>query len=105
MHDFSFPEGRSINIYIDKEKLPCKVEGFETATSLIKKAGRGCFLFKIDWNSAYQQVLVAPAYWELCGFKFEGKFYVDTWLPYMDDHLIIMLKWGSDGKKSILFCV
>ena len=48
VHVLSFPEWESINIYIDKENFPCRLQGFETTTTLISKAESGSILLKID---------------------------------------------------------
>lgn len=52
------------------------------AMGLVREAGCGCLMAKIDWKSAYRQILVRPEDLHLLGFFFEGAFYVDTRLPF-----------------------
>ena len=49
---------------------------------LIRKAGRGCFLFATDVARAYDQLPLDPTDWPLVCFTFEGRFFVDISLRF-----------------------
>ena len=49
---------------------------------LIRRAGRGCFLFATDVARAYRQLPLDPADWPLVCFTFEGRFFSDISLPF-----------------------
>ena len=49
---------------------------------LIRKAGRGCFLFATDMARAYRQFPLHPRDRPLLCFIFEGWFFVDISLPF-----------------------
>ena len=66
MH-LSAPHLNSINDCIDKEPYSLNYSTIEDATRLIAKAGPGCFLSKIDVNSAFRLIPVSRHDWELLG--------------------------------------
>ena len=49
---------------------------------LIKRAGKGCFLFATDVARAYRQLPLDPRNWPLVCFTFEGRFFVYISLPF-----------------------
>ena len=63
--DLSQPIGQSINEFISKEEFPCKYTPFDEATRLVRIAGKGCFLTKVDIKHAYRLLPVRPADWPL----------------------------------------
>ena len=80
--DLSQPKGKSINDFISKEAFPCKYTPFDEATRLVRKAGRGCFLSKIDIKHAYRLLPVRPEDWPLLVYCWQGQYYVDLKLPF-----------------------
>ena len=46
------------------------------------RAGRFCWLIKLDVEAAYKQVPVRPEDWPLLGFWWEGKYYYERVLPF-----------------------
>jgi hypothetical protein len=82
VHDLSFPPGRSVNDGIDPADFVCAFESVDEAIALLQEVGVGALMLKRDWQSAYKQICVAPADWELCGFVVDGGFYMDTRLPF-----------------------
>ena len=81
IHHLSFPEGQSVNDYIDKELCTVHYASFDTAVELVVKAGRGAWLAKADVKSAFRLLPIAPSDYELLGFTFGGQFYYDKCLP------------------------
>jgi hypothetical protein len=54
----------------------------EDAMRLVAKAGKGAKLMKRDLKSAFRHISVNPRNHWLLIFKWEGKFYVDMFLPF-----------------------
>ena len=80
--DLSQPVGQSINEFISKEEFPCKYTPFDEATRLVRIAGKGCFLTKVDIKHAYRLLPVRPADWPLLVYYWEGQYCVDLKLPF-----------------------
>ena len=55
---------------------------------LIRKDGRGCYLYATDVARAYRQLRLDPADWPLICFQFEGRYFIDISLP-------IGLRWAA----------
>ena len=49
---------------------------------LIRKAGRGCFLYTTDVARTYRQLPLDPRDWPLVCFMFEGRFFADISFPF-----------------------
>ena len=60
---------------------------------LLRKSGRGCFLFAIDVAMAYRQLPLDPRDWSLVCFTFEGNFLWSLVSPLACDgwHLTVKL--------------
>jgi len=82
IHDLSFPRGTSVNDSILASLFPAEYERIDAAIALIRQVGPGALLMRIDWASAFQQIMLSPDDWELCGFVFKGQFFADTRLPF-----------------------
>ena len=80
--DLSQPKGESINDFISKEEFPCKYTPFDEATRLIREAGKGCYLTKVDIKHAYRLLPVRPDDWPLLVYHWEGQYCVDLKLPF-----------------------
>jgi len=48
IHHLSYPEGGSINVFIDPKLSSVQYTSFDAAITFIKKIGRNCKLFKMD---------------------------------------------------------
>ena len=82
IHHLSFPEGKSINDFIDPELCTVHYASFDTAVDLVRGFGPGgAWLAKTDIKSAFRLLPVAPADYELLGFKFGGLYYYDKCMP------------------------
>ena len=80
--DLSQPAGNSVNDFISKEDFPCKYTPFDEATRLVRQAGPGCFLTKVDIKHAYRLLPVRPDDWPLLVYHWEGNYCVDLKLPF-----------------------
>lgn len=77
----SYPEGRSVNDGIPQEFSTVHCATVDDAISLIKRCGRGSALAKTDIKSAFRIIPVHPSDYQLLGFHWKGKWYVDRCLP------------------------
>jgi hypothetical protein len=83
IHHLSFPYGlNSISINAGIEREPLVLGRFDDACNAIRRAGRGCFLIKLDVEAAYKQVPVRPEDRALLGLKWDGAYYYELVLPF-----------------------
>ena len=80
--DLSQPKGFSINEYILKEDFAVQYTPFDEATDLVRLAGQFCYLSKLDIKHAFRLIPVHPSQWHLLCYWWEGKYFVDTVLPF-----------------------
>ena len=80
--DLSQPEGSSINEWIDKDEFSVHYTHFDEATKLVRMAGEGCFMCKVDIKHAFRLLPVHPSEWNLLGYIWEDSYFVDTRLPF-----------------------
>ena len=82
IHHLSFPEGESLNDFIDPELCSVKYTHFDEAIHMVQDMGRACLLSKLDIKSAYRLLPVSPAEFDQLGFMFDNKFYFDKAMPF-----------------------
>ena len=70
IHHFSYPEGGSVNDFIDPAVASVRYTSFYEAIELVQKLGKNCKLFKMDIKNAFKLLPIHPADFELLGFKF-----------------------------------
>ncbi|KAK3750453.1 hypothetical protein QZH41_000436 [Actinostola sp. cb2023] len=78
IHDLSWPRDKSVNDFIPAERFQCYYDTLDRAISLVKQAGTGAYMAKLDLPDAYRHILVRPADWDLLG---------STWPIYVDGEL------------------
>ena len=66
----------------------------EDLCSLIRKTGKGCFLYSTDVARAYRQLHLDAGYWPLVCFKFDSSFYVDISLHFR-------LRWAPSHCQAV----
>ena len=81
IHHLSFPEGNSVNDFIDPDYCTVHYTPFDEVLEMIAALGKNSFLAKMDVKSAFRLLPVHPSDHELFGFKFNNKFYYDMCLP------------------------
>ena len=80
--DLSSPEGDSVNDNIPKQYGTIVYETLDDAIRLVAQAGKGAMMMKRDLKSAFRHVHVNPCDYWLLLFEWQGKFYVDMFLPF-----------------------
>ena len=78
----SSPEGSSINDGIPKEMCSLRYVSVDDIIPKLLQLGQGALMAKLDIESAYRIVPVHPEDRHLLGIRWEGKFFVDTALPF-----------------------
>ena len=83
IHDLSHPkhDGTSVNAHIPREYCAVKYEDFDVVADLIVKNGPGCYIGKIDIESAFRIIPIHPSDYWLLGLKFRNDIYFDKRLP------------------------
>jgi hypothetical protein len=77
----SFPPGNSINDGIPDELISVKYASFDQAVGLVQEVGHMAYLAKCDIKSAFRLLPIYPGDFDLLGFKFDGKYFIDKCLP------------------------
>src|SRR5271156_6018275 len=80
--DLSAPINSSVNDYVDESFGSLLYTTFDTAISNIRRLGKGAVLMKRDLKSAFRHIPVAVEDHWLLLFEWEGKFYIDAFLPF-----------------------
>lgn len=81
IHHLSYPEGESVNDFIDQKVCSVQYAKFDDAVSMIQHLGNGALLAKADIKSAFRLLIVSPGDFELLGFRLDNKYYYDKCLP------------------------
>ncbi|MEW8547291.1 MAG: reverse transcriptase domain-containing protein [Candidatus Thiodiazotropha sp.] len=82
IHHLSYPHGFSVNDFIDPQICSVQYTSFDEAVFLMQDLGSNCKLFKMDLKNAFRLLPVNRNDFELLGFKFNGKYYVEKSLPF-----------------------
>ena len=81
IHHLSYPRnGDSVNAYI--MHLEVKMKAFERAVDNLRTCGQGCYMAKIDIESAYRCIPVNPLDWPLQGMQWDGQFFFDIVMQF-----------------------
>ena len=81
IHNLSHPEGSSVNDYIPQELATVQYASIQNAISFIKDAETIVFMAKVDIESAFRIIPIAPKDTPLLGFKWRDNYYMDIVLP------------------------
>ena len=79
--NLSYPQGNSVNDFIDENFTSVSYSSFDTVVSMVQKIGKGALIGKKDIKSAFRLLPCYPGDFDLLGFKIEGNFYIDKCLP------------------------
>lgn len=82
IHHLSYPEGGSVNDYIDPNLASVQYTSFDEAIAMMQRLGQNCKLFKMDLKNAFRNLPINPHDFHLLGFSFKGKFYFDKALVF-----------------------
>ena len=80
--DLSAPSGFSVNDGISPALCSLEYASVEQAATLVRRAGPGALMAKLNLSSAYRHVPVHPDDSHLLGFEWRGVTYVDRALPF-----------------------
>ena len=80
--DLCSPEGSSVNNGIPIEFGTITYETLSDAIRLVAQAGKGAVMMKCDLKSAFRHVPIHPCDYWLLIFEWNGKFFVDMFLPF-----------------------
>lgn len=91
IHDLSWPPGRAVNDFIDKEEVSCTYIKFEDVLERVKIFGKGALMAKLDLKDAFKNIKVCRSDWALLGTQWqvvdhtgtaETVYFMDTVLPF-----------------------
>ena len=78
--------------------------------AIVNLLGPGTLLSKIDLKNAFQLIPVCPADWNLLGIFWQGKYYIDTCLPFglhsapcIFNHLATAIHWILQNNYNVQF--
>lgn len=80
--DLTYGGADAVNTYIPDDEAEVRYQSFDKALVYVRELGRGCWLGKIDWKSAFRQVAVAAADWPLLGLHWRDQLFVRLVLPF-----------------------
>ncbi|XP_057175701.1 uncharacterized protein LOC130545285 [Triplophysa rosa] len=113
--DLSSPHGSpfpSINSLIPLEEFSLHYHDVDQAITLIKNAGRGAWLAKVDITSAFKVMLIHPDFWHLFCICWRKKFYFSIRLtfgcrssPKIFDLLSETICWILPNNYTILYLI
>ena len=80
--DLSSPKGQAVNDGIDQADYSVRYSSFDDAVDLVHSLGPGSTMAKIDIKHAFRLCPVRPQDYQLLGMCWNGKYYIDTRLPF-----------------------
>ena len=80
--DLSSPDGQSVNDGIAKDLASLAYISVDDVVAVIRKAGRGALLGKMDIKQAYRNVPVSAVDRQYLGMQWEGQVFIDGVLPF-----------------------
>ena len=82
IYHLSAPLGKSINDFINPDTYTLTYCSVDDAFAIVNLLGPGTLLSKIDLKNAFRLVPVRQADWNLLGICWQGKYYINTCLPF-----------------------
>ena len=73
--NLSSPIGKSVNEGIDNSQFPASMSSTTKWLRILHKAGKNCYIVKIDWRMAYKQIAVNPEDVNLQWFEWLGMYF------------------------------
>jgi len=80
--NLSAPKGYSVNDGIEIEEFPASMSSTYAWLRVLNKAGKGCWIAKVDWSDAYKHVAVKESDLDLQWFEWGGKFFQELCLVF-----------------------
>ena len=82
IHHLSYPEGNSVNSFIDQKYCSVQYTSFDTALNMLSKLGKGAMAARLDIKSAFRLLPIHPSDYELLGYRISDYYFVDKCLPF-----------------------
>ncbi|RLJ22836.1 hypothetical protein DJ031_00175 [bacterium endosymbiont of Escarpia laminata] len=108
IHHLSYPEGSSVNDFIPKEFSSVRYATIYDAIEFIKHSPRLVYMAKVDIESAFRIIPIAPADRPLLGFRWRGQFFMDAVLPMgcssscsIFERFSTALEWAAKVKLGV----
>ena len=102
VHHLSWPRSvanASVNASI--MDFDVKLDAFDKAVQAVRELGKGCFMSKIDIESAYRCIPVRPLDWPLLGLQWRDKFYFDIVMQFGITSATAIFEWYSSAAQHI----
>ena len=80
--DLSSPKGLSVNEWISKDDFSVTFSKSDDAVNLVRLAGPGALVAKLDIKHAFRIMPVHPDDWDLLGTCWEGLYFAELCLPF-----------------------
>lgn len=82
IHHLSYPQGSSLNDFIDPDLCSVQYTSFDKAVAMVQELGQNTLLAKSDVKSAFRLLCIAPEDFDQLGFQFLDKYYFDKCMPF-----------------------
>ena len=102
IHHLSWPRTAahtSVNASITD--FAVKLNAFDMALKAARQLGKGCYMCKIDIESAYRCIPVRPADWPLLGLQWHNFFYFDVVMQFGITSATAIFEWYSTAAHFI----
>ena len=105
--DLSWSLGASVNAGIDKNTylgsdFELMFSSVDDITNVLKRLGKGVFLYRIDVSRTFRHVKVDPGDHDLLGLQWDAT-YIDTCAPFRMHHRSQIFQCLSDAIRYIMF--
>lgn len=112
IHHLSYPKNHSVNFFIDPDFASVQYTSFDDAVKNLVSLGKNTNMAKTDVDSAFRLIPVNPKDHPLLGFKFQGKYYYDSCLPFgassscaIFETFSTALEWVAKHKLGIQYII
>ena len=103
IHHLSWPRAQaSTSVNASIIDFDVKLDAFDNAIRAVRELGSGCFMMKIDIESAYRCIPVRPADWPLLGLQWDGQFYFDNVMQFGITSATAIFEWYSSAAQYIV---
>ena len=105
--DLSWPQGKSVNDVVNQDTylgtpFKLKFPSIDDITDRILQLEGNCLLYKIDLQRAFRHMKIDPTDIDKTGLHFEGKYYVDTSIPFGYRHGSVCMQRITDSIRAIM---
>ena len=105
--DLSWPHGNSVNDVVSQDTymgtpFKLKFPSVDDITARIRDLDGKCLLYKIDLQRAFRHLKLDPGDINRTGLQFEGRYYVDTSVPFGYRHGSVCMQRLTDSIRGIM---